>query len=307
MSSSATSQARERQVTRRGIAGLAPLGAACLWGGMYVVSKASFADIPPITLGLLRLLIGAITLSILLWFANRRQSKAAAAPFSPQARKRLPWLGACIAISIITQYLGTNLATAHDASLLTTMTPLFIIPIAWLLLGERPRILVYVGMCIALAGVFLIVGTQGGGKQAPSLPGDALLLTTSLTWALFTVLGTPLVRESSALKVTTYGTLWSLVFFAPFAAWELLHHPVIHLSIASGASILYLGVAATALAWFLWYRGVERLPASVSAVFFFAQPLVGSLLSAIFLHESLNTGFWIGGSVLAIGILLVSW
>jgi drug/metabolite transporter (DMT)-like permease len=275
---------------------------------MYVVSKASFANIPPVTLGLLRLLIGGITLSILLWFANRRQSKPAATSLSQQARKRLPWLGACIAISILTQSLGANLATAHEASLLTTMTPVFIIPIAWLLLGERPRILVCIGMFIALAGVFLIVGTQdGGGIHASSLLGDAFLLIASLAWALFTVLGTPLVRASSALVVTTYGTWWSLVFFAPFAAWELLHHPGIHLSIESAASILYLGIAATALAWFLWYKGVERLPASVAAVFFFAQPLVGSFLSAIFLHESLNTGFWIGGAVLAAGILLVSW
>jgi drug/metabolite transporter (DMT)-like permease len=274
---------------------------------MYVVSKASFANIPPVTLGLLRLLIGSITLSILLWFANRRQSKRAATSLSPQARKRLPWLGACIAISIITQSLGANLVTAHEASLLTTMTPVFIIPIAWLILGERLRIRVCTGMCIALAGVFLVVGIQDGGTHAPSLLGDAFLLIASLAWALFTVLGTALVRESSALTVTTYGTLWSLVFFAPFAAWELLHHPVIHPSIESGASILYLGIAATALAWFLWYKGVERLPASVAAVFFFAQPLVGSLLSAIFLHESLRTGFWMGGAVLAVGILLVSW
>ena len=273
-----------------------------------MVSKASFANIPPITLGLLRLLIGSITLSLLLWFANRRQSKSAATSLSARERKRLPWLGACIAISIITQSLGANLATAHEASLLTTMTPVFIIPIAWVLLGEKVRMRLCIGMCIALAGVFLIVGTQGtGGMVAQSLLGDALLLIASLAWALFTVLGTPLVRKSSALVVATYGTWWSLVFFAPFAAWELLQHPVIHLSIESTVSILYLGIAATALAWFLWYRGVERLPASVAAVFFFAQPLVGSLLSALFLHESLNTGFWIGGAVLAAGILLVSW
>lgn len=33
---------------------LAPLAAAALWGGMYVVSKWGFALIPPVTLGFLR-------------------------------------------------------------------------------------------------------------------------------------------------------------------------------------------------------------------------------------------------------------
>lgn len=51
-------------------------------------------------------------------------------------------------------------------------------------------------------------------------------------------------------------------------------------------------------------KGVERLPASVSAIFFFAQPLVGGLLSALLLHESLGLSSWLSGIVLAVGILL---
>ena len=42
--------------TRRELAW--PLLAASLWGGMYVVSRLTFDAIPPITLGLTRLLIG---------------------------------------------------------------------------------------------------------------------------------------------------------------------------------------------------------------------------------------------------------
>lgn len=34
------------------------LAAAALWGGMYVVSAATFDTIPPLTLGVLRLVIG---------------------------------------------------------------------------------------------------------------------------------------------------------------------------------------------------------------------------------------------------------
>uniref|UniRef100_UPI001CB9706D EamA family transporter n=1 Tax=Thermogemmatispora tikiterensis TaxID=1825093 RepID=UPI001CB9706D len=97
---------------------------------------------------------------------------------------------------------------------------------------------------------------------------------------------------------------WS--FFAPLALWELAQRPALSLSPTSLASVLYLGLGATALAWFLWYRGVERLPAGVAAIFFFAQPLVGGLLSALLLQEGLGPGFWLGGLVLALGIILAS-
>lgn len=313
MKVSATSQ----HALRNSLVGLAPLGASCLWGGMYVVSKASFESIPPITLGLFRLLIGSITLSLFLWLSRKVKASSTLSALSasptpstlpPNARQRLPFLGACISATIITQFLGTSLATAHEGALLTTITPVCIIPIAWFMLRERPSIRVILGMMIALAGVVLVIGIQGSGSsQGASWLGDALLLISSCTWAMFTVAGTPLVRVSSALIVSTYATLWSLVFFAPFAIWELLHHPLPRVSWGNVGSILYLGIGATALAWFLWYKGVERLPASVASVFFFAQPVVGSLLGALLLHESLSSSFWIGGCVLAAGILLVSW
>ncbi len=307
---------------RSGLTGLAPLGAACLWGGMYVVSKASFASISPITLGLLRLLIGGVTLlalsgasSLISARANKPQASHATASTTSSFMNsvwehgRLPLLGACITATVITQFIGTSLATAHEGALLTTITPVFIIPLAWLLLRERPRLRVWVGMLLALVGVVLIIGIGPvqTSTHGVSLLGDGLLLLSALFWALFTVLGTPLVRVSSALHVSTYATVWSLLFFAPFALWDMLHHPLTHLSWGGIGSVLYLGVGATALAWFLWYKGVERLPASVASVFFFAQPLVGSLLSALFLHELLGMSFWLGGCVLATGILLTSW
>ena len=52
---------------------------------------------------------------------------------------------------------------------------------------------------------------------------------------------------------------------------------------------------------------MARLEANVAAAFFFAQPVVGGLLSGLLLHEALPSGFWLGGLVLAAGILLVSW
>jgi drug/metabolite transporter (DMT)-like permease len=303
-----------RKAPRTSIAGLAPLGASCLWGGMYVVSKASFGSIGPIPLGLARLLVGGATLGLALALSRRGQIPGAGAvsPTLPKVQWwRFPALGLCIAATIVTQFLGTDLASAHDGALLTTTTPVFIVPIAWILLRERPSWRVILGMLIALVGVALVVGIGGSSAQHVGSPllGDSLLILSALAWALFTVLGAPLVRASSALTVATYSTFWSLLFFLPLFAWTILQSPLSALpppSFATLGSILYLGIGATALAWFLWYKGVEHLPASVAAIFFFAQPLVGGILSLLFLHEALGLSFWLGGCVLAVGILLVS-
>ena len=289
------------------LAGLAPLLAACLWGGMYVVSRTSFDAIPPITLGLLRVIIGGLTLWLALTLTARRAGKR-----SQAAEQRLPgdtWrfllLGATLAATIITQFWGTALASAHDGALLTTITPVFVVPIAWLVLRERPGWRVLLGSALALAGVVIVVASQGGALGS-SLLGDALLLISALCWALFTVLGAPVVRRRSALVASTYATLWCILLLAPIVPVELAERPIGTITLPLVLAVLYLGWGATALAWYLWYKGVERLDAAVAAIFFFAQPLVGGLLSALFLGETLPPGFWLGGAVLASGIILAS-
>ena len=292
------------------LAGLAPLLAACLWGGMYVVSRASFDAIPPITLGLLRVIIGGLTLWLALKLTARRAGKR-----RQKAEQRLPgdtWrfllLGGTLAATIITQFWGTALASAHDGALLTTITPVFVVPIAWLVLRERPGWRVLVGTGLALAGVVIVVASNAGsaGIAGSSLLGDALLLISALCWALFTVLGAPVVRRRSALVASTYATLWCILLLAPIVPIELAERPIGTITFPLALAVLYLGWGATALAWYLWYKGVERLDAAVAAIFFFAQPLVGGLLSALFLGETLPPGFWLGGAVLASGIVLAS-
>jgi drug/metabolite transporter (DMT)-like permease len=301
-----------RRAGIRGFVGLAPLLAACLWGGMYVVSRASFDTIPPITLGLLRVIIGGLTLWLALRLTARRASPSAAAE---RASARGDWwrfllLGGTLAATIITQFWGTALASAHDGALLTTITPVFVAPLAWALLGERPGWRVLGGTGLALAGVVIVVASNvsagGSASAGSSLLGDALLLISALCWALFTVLGAPVVRRRSALVASAYATLWSILLLAPFVPFELAQRPFGAITPALALAVLYLGWGATSLAWFLWYKGVEHLDAAVAAVFFFAQPLVGGLLSAIFLRETLSPGFWLGGAVLAGGIVLAS-
>lgn len=305
-------------------AGLDPLLASCLWGGMYVVSRASFGAIPPITLGALRVVIGGLTLALALRIAGRRAGRRA----GRAGTQTVSWrrgdhvrafvCGITVAGCILTQFVGTDLASAHDGALLTTITPVFVVPLAWALLAERPTLRVCTGMLLALAGVAVVVASQatgagasGGGARGTQLLGDGLLLVSALCWALFTVLGAPLVRRFSALAAATRATLWSILFLVPLVPVELALRPhgapPVSFSPGSIAAVLYLAWGATALAWLLWYRGVAKLAAGVAAVFFFAQPVVGGLLSGLALHEQLPAGFWLGGLVLAAGIVLVSW
>ncbi|HVD01767.1 MAG TPA: DMT family transporter [Candidatus Dormibacteraeota bacterium] len=267
-----------------------PLLAAALWGGMYVVSRLTFDTIPPITLGLLRLLVGVAVLAL----ALRRL---------PLLRDpRVAGLGALLAATLMLQFWGTALAGAAAGSLLTLLTPVFVALLAPWLLAEVTRAHQWAGIGVALAGAAVV----SGGAAGASLWGDLLLVGASLTWGAYTVVGAPLVRRLGALEITTGASMWAVPLMLPGTALELASGR--HLAFTAGGvlGVLYLGVFATALAWWAWYRGVERLPAVTTSVFFLAQPVVGIALSIPIFHLALSAGFVVGSVLIVLGMLLAS-
>ena len=44
------------------------------------------------------------------------------------------------------------------------------------------------------------------------------------------------------------------------------------------------------------------IDAGVGSLFFFFQPLVGSLFGRLFLQEQLDVSFWLGGALIAAGV-----
>ncbi|WP_128905575.1 DMT family transporter [Halorubrum amylolyticum] len=284
---------------------LAPLVAAALWGGMYVVSKWGFALIPPVTLGFLRVAVGGGAL----WLV------VAGRGGSTPSRDEWPAfvaLGGWVTLTIATQFVGTELTNASQGSLLTVLTPVFTVLLGAAVLGERVTAAKAGGMTVAGVGTAVVIAGQYelGSMAAGNAVGVALLLIGSAAWAGYTVWGLPAVRRHGALRAATYSSLASVPMLGALAAGELWYLGVspadIPVTIESVAAVLYLGLGSTAAAWYLWYKGLEFVPAGTVAVFFFAQPAVGAALGAALLGEALGPGYLVGGALMTAGIWTVS-
>ncbi|SDF61358.1 EamA-like transporter family protein [Halorubrum xinjiangense] len=284
---------------------LAPLAAAALWGGMYVVSKWGFALIPPVTLGFLRVALGATVL----WLVVVGRGGA------PPTRAEWPTfaaLGGWVTLTVATQFVGTELTSASQGSLLTVLTPVFTVALGALVLDERVTAAKAGGMTVAGVGTAVVLAGQYelASIAAGNLLGVALLLVGSAAWAGYTVWGLRAVRRHGALRAATYSSLASVPLLGTLAVGELWYLGVspaaLPLTVESVGAVLYLGLASTAAAWFLWYKGLAYVSAGTVAVFFFAQPVVGAALGAALLGEALGSGFLVGGALMAVGIWIVS-
>lgn len=273
--------------------------ASSIWGGMYVVVKVVVAVIPPLELVWMRYLIALVALVVIglvmrqNWIIKRQHFALVIA---------ISIIG--YVISIVTQETGTMLSTAQMGAIITSTTPAFMVLFARLILKERLTFKKAISVSLATIGVITIVGLDS--INLSSMLGGISLTIAALTWALMSVLIKRLPSDYSQIVITTYATFLAVVVLTPIVIPKL---PQIDVNALANPTIwgglLYLGVISTACGFLFWNRGLQLLNASSGGVFFFFQPVVGTLLGWALLGETISITFWIGSSLIFLGVLLV--
>lgn len=279
---------------------LAGLAAASIWGGMYVVSKAVMAVIPPFILLTSRLLLGILTLYIVI--ALRGGLKVTSKQFWQIFGVGFVGYG----ISLGFQFVGTNLSTASNGSLVTSATPAFVLIFAALLLKEKITWRRMLALLVASLGVVAVIDPRTAQLSSDLFLGNLALVGAALTWALYSVLIRKVTRNMDVLPVSLIAFAGGLPVSIPLGAWEASTQGIGAITPGVVAGVLFIGIISTGLAMYLWNSAFAILDAGVASLTFFAQPVVGTVLGAIFLKEAITPLFIIGGVLIGVGLLISS-
>ena len=279
---------------------LAGLTATAIWGGMYVVSKAVMAIIPPFSLIVLRLVLGILTLAVIVLV--RKNWKVTAKQFWGIFAVGLIGYG----VSLGFQFVGTNLSTAANGSLVTSATPAFVLLFAAIILKEKifPRRLL--ALVVASLGVLAVIDPRTAQLSSQLFWGNLSLVAAALTWALYSVLVRRVTRNVDVLSTSLIAFAGGLPVCLPLGAWEAATRGYGPIGWGVVAGVLFLGIISTALAMYLWNTAFAKLEAGVASLTFFAQPVVGTVLGAIFLGDNINPLFIVGGIFIGIGLIISS-
>ena len=279
---------------------LCGLGAASIWGGMYVVSKVVLEIIPPFSLVTLRLILGALTLALLLWIKG----------FPKISRKEiLQVLGVGFVgygVSLSLQFLGTKLSTAANGSLVTSATPAFVLLFAWMLLQEQITTRRLIALILATFGVIAVIDPRTAQLDPELFLGNLFLIGAAITWALYSVLVRKATQSIDVLLFSLIAFIGGLPVTVPAGAWEWSTVGVGEITLGVVGGVLFLGIISTALAMVLWNTAFAYLDASLASLTFFAQPIVGTLLGWLFLNEKITPLFLLGGLLIGIGLIISS-
>lgn len=275
------------------------LTAAAIWGGMYVVSDVVLPVVPPFTLLSMRLVIGLAILGVLLW-----RSGLLAGVNRAQIIRLMAVGLVGFGVSVGAQFVGTDKSNAINGSLITSASPAFILFFAWLILRESLTLTRIAAIALATAGVFVIINLAEAEFSSDTFFGDVTLFVAAITWGLYSVLVRLVSHDNDTMLVTWFAFWGGLCLTLPASALELSTRPIGTVDFPIVLGILYLGVISTALAMWLWNRSFALVPASVASLFFFAQPLVGALLSVVFLGQPMTERLWMGSGLIVLGVFL---
>ena len=282
------------------LASLAPL----FWSGNFILGRALNQTIPPIALSFWR---WALALLILLPFALPRLR-------GQWGLIRGHWLIlSVLAVLGVTNfntfvYLGLQTTTATNAVLLVSTTPVLIVTLSFLLLGQRVSPRQAGGILLSLAGVAVIVA-RGDAQALAALrlnAGDLWVLAAVASWALYSVCLRWRPPGLDPLAFLTLTMVIGLVPLLPLYLWELGRGLSFEINAVTLGAIGYVALFPSVLAYVIWNRAVAQLGANRTGQLLHLMPAFGALLAMPLLGERMH-GFHLAGiALIAAGIALAT-
>jgi drug/metabolite transporter (DMT)-like permease len=276
--------------------------AQLLWAGNFVLGRAVSTHVPPVALAFWR---WAVALAVLVPLAWRKLRSG-----WPAVRRSL---GVLVPLGILgvgnfntLVYVGLGQTSATHAALLNSACPAFILLIGPVLGGPRPGARQGAGILISLLGVLVIVA-QGELGMLLTLRfnrGDAWVLAAVMSWAVYTVLLARRPAGLHPLALLTVLVAIGLGWIAPFYAVEAWRGARLALDGITLASLGYVGVLASVVAYAAWNQGVAELGAQRSGAFLHLLPAFAAVLSALLLGEALRAYHLIGIALVVLGVRL---
>ena len=270
------------------------------YGTSYVVARVTLDSIPPTTLAILRLVVGALVLAPLV------RPRASDPALSRDDRRAIAWMGVLgFAAAYAFSNWGIARSTATNAALLIVVEPVSMMLLSPLFLGERLTRREGVGAALAIAGTGLVVvnGIPGvTAALAPHWRGDALLVLAGVAYASYSIFGRRVLARHAATGITLRSLVWGAATLLPLALaeWATGARPV--WTATSVAGVLYLAIVITALGYLVWNWALRVVPAPQAAIFLNVQPIVGALLGVVLLGEPLTAFTVVGGVAIVAGL-----
>lgn len=221
-------------------------------------------------------------------------------PLPPRAAVvRLVGMGAVGYVGQAFSYLtALQYASAGLVALLLYLYPVFVAGLSAVFLHEQLNGRQLAALGVALVGVVLTVGPEGG-----QLLGVVLAVLAAVIYSVYILVGTQVMRQVSAMQSST-------IIFASAGAMSgllmLLKGPQLPQTSTGWLMIGGIVLLATVVPVATFLAGLKRVGPTTAATLSTLEPVVTVLLAALLLHEFPQPVTLVGGVLILAAVLVLT-
>lgn len=272
-----------------------------LWSANFVIGKYALREIPAmLVVGFRMLVSGLAMIPIYIRYTRRTGSRGWTASDVPLLIS-LGVLG--IGLNQLFFVAGLARTTVAHAAIMIGLTPMLVLVLASAIGLERMNAPRMAGMAIALGGVAVLQVFPSPGRSGTVL-GDVLVFVGALTFAVFTVRGKATVGRLGGVVVNTFAYIGTGAAMLPVIVWLSREFSYAEVSVVAWASVIYMALFPSVIAYLIYYYALERIPASRLSAFSYLQPLFATLMAIPTLGEYPTRSLLIGGVLVVCGVFV---
>ncbi len=268
---------------------------ALIWGASFLFIANALESFKPLTVGFLRVSLGATTL---LCIPIARKATIDKADWPRIAFLGLVWM----AIPLTLFPFAEQWVSSSVAGMLNGAMPILVTVVSSLLLKRMPGKVQRIGLAIGFVGIVMIGLPSLRGSRAGA-HGVGLIVLALCGYAISMNLQVPLTQKYGALPVQLRVQVVGALITAPMGLYNLQYshpHPKAILS------LLALGVVGTGLAFVLAGRFLSRVGPSRGSIFTYIMPIVSIALGVIFRNDRVAVLSLVGCAVVLGGAFVTS-
>jgi drug/metabolite transporter (DMT)-like permease len=253
------------------------------WGLTWPVNKALLRYLPPLWAVALRTAIAALALVAVAWLRGR---------LVPPPRGDVPVLLSItllhmVGFTVLSTW-GLALVPAGRSVVLAYTTPLWVIPGAWLFLGERLTRRRAVGVGIGLLGLLVLFNPSAlDWSDRGVVLGHLAIVAAAMLWAgsILHIRGHP--WRSTPFELLPWETLLATGILTVLAM-AFSTFPAVEWTPTVVLLVLYASLPGSALAYWAVAMASRKLPAVTTSLGLLATPVVSVIAAWMFLGEPLT-------------------
>ena len=191
--------------------------------------------------------------------------------------------------------------SAATVTLFLGTTPIFIGVVASVIGLERMGRGFWIATTVSLVGVAFVA--SGSGGFSGRVFGDALAVSTALTWAMYSVAITPLMRRYSPFRISALVLVLGWVPIAAVGAHQTANQSF-HFGTLVWFGFAFAVVGPLFLTNILWFTAISRVGPSRASLFSNLQPAFGVVFALVLLGEHLTRWEVVGGALILAAVVL---